>query len=163
LNGSQILLKYGNGKIAGIGYKGFVPQGIKECNIVYIGFPFETIIGTQARKDLMTAILNYFGLISSVEDYSDKNINPDTFELFPVYPNPFNPSTKISFSIPERSLVRIQIYDALGKLVYSIDDKEFAKGLNTLIWDASNLVSGVYLVKVAYNGKTKITKSILLK
>lgn len=159
LNGSQILLRYGNNKIAGIGYKGFVPGGTKVCNLVYIGFPFETIVNSQARKDLMNSILNYFDLQTSVQ--SEHQIND--FQLYQNYPNPFNPRTKITFSIPEKSFIRVQIYDVLGRLIQTLEEKEYETGFHQIEWDASNLNSGVYLIKVSYNRSYKIIKSILMK
>ncbi len=159
LNGSQILLRYGNNKIAGIGFKGFVPGGTKVCNLVYTGFPFETIVNAQSRKDLMKAILGYFDLQTIVESENQK-IN---FELYQNFPNPFNPKTKIAFTIPEKSLINIQIFDVLGRLVKTFDEKEYEKGFHQVEWDASDLNSGVYLIKVTYNRNYKIIKSILMK
>lgn len=159
LNGSEILLRYGNNKVAGIGFKGFVPGGISPCNIIYIGFPFETIVTSQARKDLMTAILNYFNLLTEVNDYSPEF----NFEVYPNYPNPFNPKTTFTFSIPEKSLIKIQVFDALGRLIRIITEKEFNSGIHQIEWDASDLSSGVYFIKVDYNSKSKIIKSILMK
>lgn len=159
LNGSQILLRYGNNKVAGIGFKGLFPGGTKTSKMVYIGFPFETIVNSQARKDLMTAILNYFDLQTSVrsDDYKVE------FEVYQNFPNPFNPKTSFYFTIPEDAFVRIQVYDVLGRFVQTLAEKEFSKGINQIEWNAENLSAGVYLIKFSYNNKNKIVKSILMK
>ncbi|MFN4111842.1 MAG: T9SS type A sorting domain-containing protein, partial [Ignavibacteria bacterium] len=159
LNGSQILLRYGNNKIAGIGYKGLFPGGTKTSKLVYIGFPFETIINSQARKDLMSAIFNYFDLQTSV---LSENYNVD-FEVYQNFPNPFNPKTNFYFAIPEDAFVSIQVYDVLGRFVQTLAQKEFSKGMNYIEWNAENLSAGVYLIKFSYNNKNKIIKSVLMK
>lgn len=159
LNGSQILLKYGNNKIAGIGYKGLVPGGTKSCNLVYLGFPFETIVNSQARKDLMSAILNYFDLISSKETDNNKI----SFEVYQNFPNPFNPNTVLNFYVPEKSVVTINVYDVLGRFVYTLENKEFESGLHKINWNAENLSAGIYLVKFKYKNYTKSIKTVLIK
>lgn len=159
LNGSQILLRYANNKIAGIGFKGIVPGGSKVCNLVYIAFPFETIIGSQAKTDLMSAILNYFDLLSSTKD--ENSIL--AFNIAQNFPNPFNPTTTLSFSIPEKSIVRIDVYDVLGRLVKTLEEKEFDIGHHKIVWNAENLSSGIYLIKFHYKQSTKTLKAILIK
>lgn len=159
LNGCQILLRYGNNKIAGIGYKGLAPGGTKSCNLVYIGFPFETIVDSQARKDLMSAILNYFDLISSKEADNNKI----SFEVYQNFPNPFNPNTVLNFYVPEKSVVTINVYDVLGRFVYTLENKEFESGLHKINWNAENLSAGIYLVKFKYKNYNKSIKTVLIK
>ncbi len=159
LNGSKILLRYANNKIAGIGFKGLVPDGIKSCNLVYLGFPFETIVNSQARKDLMTAILNYFDLTSSV----DADNNKISFEVYQNFPNPFNPNTVLNFYVPEKSVVTINVYDVLGRFIYTLENKEFESGLHKINWNAENLSAGIYLVKFKYKNYIKSIKTVLIK
>jgi len=160
INGSQILLRYANNKVAGIGYKGLVPGGSTNCNVVYIGFPFETIIGDTSRKNLMTAILKYFGLITSVEE---AKTSPNEFQLFQNFPNPFNSKTKIRFNLNESSPVTIQVYDLIGRLIETIVETNFNSGTHEIEWDASNLSSGIYYIKLKNNEATKFIKAVLLK
>ncbi|MGB9664958.1 MAG: T9SS type A sorting domain-containing protein [Ignavibacteria bacterium] len=160
INGSQVLLKYANNKVAGIGYKGLVPEGIKPCYIVYIGFPFETIIGETNRKNLMSAILNYFGLQTSIQEAEFK---PEDFELYQNFPNPFNSKTKIKFTLKENSFVSIKIYDMLGRVTETIAENYFTSGSYELEWDASNLSSGIYYIKLKNNDEYKFIKAVLIK
>ncbi len=70
---------------------------------------------------------------------------PSSFALNQNYPNPFNPSTTIQFEVPERSIITIKVYNTLGALVAILENnKEYAAGTYSSMFDASNLSSGVY-------------------
>ncbi len=160
LNGSEILLRYGNNKIAGIGYKGFVSGGIAPCKIVYIGFPFETILNEQARTNFMSSVLEYLGLTTSVENESEI---PNSFKVEQNYPNPFNPDTKIKFFIPHRGFVKIQIFDATGRQIETISEGILESGEYEILWNASKFVSGIYFIKLQFENQNKVIKGILVK
>ncbi|MFZ2323178.1 MAG: T9SS type A sorting domain-containing protein [Ignavibacteriaceae bacterium] len=100
-------------------------------------------------------------LISDVAN--DNNINPSKFVLYQNYPNPFNPSTKINFSVPEKSNVIINVYNALGEEVKEIVNKEFEAGIHNLEFNASDLTSGVYFYKLQAGSFVQTKKMILLK
>ena len=78
--------------------------------------------------------------------------------LFPNYPNPFNPTTIISFSIPKESKVDITMYNINGQKVKTIAKDEFEKGFHKLIWNGKDssgkeVGSGIYFYKLKVNGK----------
>ncbi|HMU44334.1 MAG TPA: T9SS type A sorting domain-containing protein, partial [Ignavibacteriaceae bacterium] len=73
---------------------------------------------------------------------------PGSFELSTNYPNPFNPSTTIKFSIPEKSFVTLKVYDLLGREVTEIVNEELEPGSIEKTFDASSLSSGVYIYRV---------------
>jgi hypothetical protein len=73
---------------------------------------------------------------------------PTEFALLPAYPNPFNPSTTISFDLPETTNVRLVIFDALGRVVESIVDGRWSAGRHTVVWDAKDAPSGMYFVRM---------------
>ena len=85
------------------------------------------------------------------------------------YPNPFNPETTISFSIPEASKIELSIYNIKGQKVKIIVDDEFEKGTHNIIWNGEDsndkqVGSGVYFYKLKVNGKDKsVRKCLLLK
>ena len=71
---------------------------------------------------------------------------PTTFELLGNYPNPFNPSTTISFDLPQTAEVTIEIIDMLGRSVMTLPAKQMEAGAKrTVEVNASNLASGAYL------------------
>lgn len=85
------------------------------------------------------------------------------FNLFQNYPNPLNPSTTISYQLPKKSFVNLSIYNLLGQKITELVNKEVQSGHYSVIWDASNLSSGIYVYKLTAGGFTAIKKCILLK
>lgn len=85
------------------------------------------------------------------------------------YPNPFNPVTTIKFYIDQEGSVRINIYDIKGRLIRNLFSQDIKGGEYRVIWDGKNMdnrycSSGIYLMKLEFNGKIKDTgKLILLK
>ena len=83
------------------------------------------------------------------------------------YPNPFNPETTFSFSIPTDSNVNFSVYNIKGQKVKTLINKKHDKGLHKLIWNGKDtfgkeVSSGVYMYKLDVNGKTKSVKKCLL-
>ena len=70
------------------------------------------------------------------------------------YPNPFNPSTKITIDVPNSDILEINVYDISGKLTANLYNNYISKGTHTFTWQAQNNQSGVYIVKVLMNKKT---------
>ncbi|MAT40480.1 MAG: hypothetical protein CL946_12860, partial [Ectothiorhodospiraceae bacterium] len=83
------------------------------------------------------------------------------YSLSQNYPNPFNPSTTIEFSVPARSDVTIDVYNALGQNVATVVDGQYAAGSYSVIFDASSLPSGVYMYTLK-SGSTTIAKQMIL-
>ena len=78
---------------------------------------------------------------------------PTEFALHGNYPNPFNPSTRIQFDLPETAQVRVQIVDMLGREVMSLPAQEFEAGTNqSMEIHAMNLASGTYLYRMIATG-----------
>jgi hypothetical protein len=73
---------------------------------------------------------------------------PEEYVLQEAYPNPFNPSTRIRYGLPEQSRVKLEVYNMLGNVVAELVSGERSKGLYEVEWRAENLPSGVYLVRV---------------
>lgn len=83
------------------------------------------------------------------------------------YPNPFNPSTTIQFSIQNDNNVNLSIFNAKGQKIKTLANNDFTKGNHTIIWngddDSGNFVgSGVYYYKIEVSGKTEAVKKCLL-
>jgi len=79
------------------------------------------------------------------------------------YPNPFNPSTKIKYQIPNDGMVNIKIYDITGQEVITLVSQAQTKGKYEVTFEASNLKNGIYLCRLKNNSLTKTMKMILLK
>ncbi len=97
----------------------------------------------------------------------DENSIPNSGVVFNAYPNPFNPSTTISFSIPEESKVELTVYNIKGQKVKTLTKDVFVKGFHKLIWNGRDdnyqpVGSGIYFYKFNVNGKYKSVKKCLL-
>ncbi len=90
-----------------------------------------------------------------------KNIN--TCYLKPCYPNPFNQSTRILFSISNLCKVTIKLYDILGREITTIVNEYKHSGDYSLIFNAENLANGIYILKFQAGGQTKLNKLLLIK
>lgn len=88
---------------------------------------------------------------------------PDNFSLSQNYPNPFNPTTKISFALKEKSLVTLSVFDVTGKLVEKLVNREMDAGYYDIMYNASNLVSGIYFYRIEAGTFVSTKKMILVK
>lgn len=88
---------------------------------------------------------------------------PNNFELSQNYPNPFNPETSIEFSVPMNSIVKLTIYDALGREVETLVNKEMTTGKYIAKWNASKYSSGVYFYRLQADNFVKTHKMLLVK
>jgi aminopeptidase N len=88
---------------------------------------------------------------------------PASFRLDQNFPNPFNPYTKITFSIPQQGRVKITVYDSLGKEISVAKDEDFTAGEHSVYFNAKNLASGVYLYKLEWNDKSASKKMLVIK
>ncbi len=88
------------------------------------------------------------------------DIIPKEFALYQNYPNPFNPATTIEFDLPERSNVKLVVYDVLGREVEKLVDEELDAGRYKVNFNASNLPSGVYFYRIV-SGKFVDTKKMM--
>jgi hypothetical protein len=80
-----------------------------------------------------------------------------------AYPNPFNPSAKFHFSLPETGIARIRVVSVTGQLVSTLLDKKLSSGWHEVEWNASSLASGVYLAILEFNGTVAVKKVTLIK
>lgn len=88
---------------------------------------------------------------------------PKQYQLLQNFPNPFNPSTKIRFALPDVSKVTLKVYDIVGREVKTLVDKELTAGLKEIEFDASELPSGVYFYNIKAGSFTETKKMVLVK
>jgi len=92
---------------------------------------------------------------------------PDDFELQANYPNPFNPTTRIRYGVPQTSFVRIGVFNILGQLVSELVEEEKAAGYYDIDWNGrdrsgSQVPSGVYFYRL-HAGRFTATRSMILQ
>jgi hypothetical protein len=88
---------------------------------------------------------------------------PDELRLNPNFPNPFSQSTTIPILLPETADVEVKIYNAAGRLVETLVDRELPAGLNPISFNARNLASGVYFYQVVIEGDVRVEKMTIIK
>jgi|GEM_PF-5683958 len=105
----------------------------------------------------------YMTQYDSVTSVTKSNKLPEKFLLFHNYPNPFNPSTEINYSIAKSGFVTLKVYNILGQEVAELFDGYQKAGLYNIDFDASKLASGVYIYRLRSSGLTQTKKMILMK
>lgn len=98
------------------------------------------------------------GTLLAIQQYTAKE---KSYSLMQNYPNPFNPSTQIRFSLADKGLVTLKIYDVLGNVVKTLLNEEKPAGEYNVQFDAKSFASGVYFY-VLHTGNFSMTKKMLL-
>ena len=88
---------------------------------------------------------------------------PKTLVLGQNFPNPFNPTTEISFGVPKDEKVTLAVYDLLGRRVATLVNGEIGAGFHTVTWDASRLASGVYIYRITAGDYIQSRRMLLIK
>lgn len=110
-----------------------------------------------------------FKYIAGTSEFIEKSIEeikanvPAEFRLYNNFPNPFNPTTTIKFSIPYNSNVSLKIYDLLGREVESLLSDYKNAGTYEITFNASNLASGIYFYRITTDKNSDTKKLMLLK
>ena len=84
-------------------------------------------------------------------------------ELFNAYPNPFNPTTEISYSISKPSNVSLKVFDVLGQSIATLVDEQKESGKYSVTFNANNLPSGIYFYSIQLDSYNSVKKMLLLK
>tara|TARA_B100001123_G_C15230183_1_gene994836 strand:+ start:172 stop:1455 length:1284 start_codon:yes stop_codon:yes gene_type:complete len=114
----------------------------------------DLVIGSPVGEEFYVTT-NYNGALAYM--------NPSAFKLHDVYPNPFNPSTQVSFTLPMDDYVSLHVFNVLGEQVDTIYEGFQTGGTHSYTWNASSLSSGVYYIKMISNHSSLSVKAMLLK
>lgn len=98
----------------------------------------------------------------------DSKMKPSTPALYPAYPNPFNPETMISYSIPHDGIVKLTVYDLLGKTVRVLLNRRTEAGVHQIVWDGQDeagriMPGGVYFIRFQTEGGVQSRKIVMVK
>ncbi len=124
-------------------------------------------------KDITGELFNYTGNLElnevlvanwNGEEVSSSISNaPVNYRLSPAYPNPFNPATTISYSMPETGSVMIAVYDIMGRQIETLVNGTVSSGNHTLTWNGAEFSSGIYYVKMNAGTYSHTQKLLLMK
>jgi len=106
---------------------------------------------------------HYSNIASATTRHGHATINDYDFILHTNYPNPFNPVTKIAFEIPVAGMTKLKVYDINGKVVSSLINENKDAGSYEVIFDGSQLSSGIYFYKLESNSFSITKKMFLIK
>lgn len=103
------------------------------------------------------------GTVSKRLFAKESNSIPKEYKLSDSYPNPFNPSTNIEFQLPKDANVVVKVYDIQGNEVQKLVNEYLSAGYYSVLFDGSNLSSGVYIYTIQMNDFHSIKKMMLIK
>lgn len=123
--------------------------------------------GVRSNPDVLDLSLRGNNL-TTVKDVTsnESNLNnrfPQKFSLSQNYPNPFNPETKIVFNLVKSGLVKLTVYDIVGKEVETLVNENLQSGLHGVSFNGSRLSSGVYYYRLEIDGLYEIKRMTLIK
>jgi hypothetical protein len=166
VNGGSAFLEYQSSPryTAGVSFHGTAPGGTAECRTALVGFPFETVWENEEQILLMATLLWELGFDEYPLHTQTPEI-PGDFVLHGNYPNPFNATTVIRFSLAFSADVSLTLYDLAGREIRSLIQKNCISGPNALSLDLSGLPSGLYLYSLTSNAANqhRIGKMTLVK
>jgi uncharacterized protein (DUF362 family) len=111
----------------------------------------------------------YWHLVDEPYNYPSTRIEtahteaPSDLQLLPNYPNPFNATTRIAFSLPRDGHVRIDVLNGQGRLLSTLTDQVMAPGNHVISWSADQFPSGTYYYRLCYDGAVKTGRMTLVK
>jgi hypothetical protein len=100
---------------------------------------------------------------TTIVNVADRKEILSEFNLHQNFPNPFNPATTITYSLPKATHVRLKIYNLLGREVATLVDQQMPAGAHQVAWNAQGVASGVYFYKISAGNYSKSHKMILLQ
>ncbi len=110
-----------------------------------------------------TAIILTSSDVNAFTSVNDKDIIMQEYNLAQNYPNPFNPTTTISFSLPKAGLVKLSIYNILGKEISVPVNEYLGVGMHSIQFNASNLSSGVYFYRLTVGSFSDTRRMLIIK
>ncbi len=137
------------------------------------GFVMGLALGKSHANSDIIAVADRWGFVLLRQDIitdviadNDPSLKPEAFQLQQNYPNPFNPATTISYSLPHRTHVRLEIYNILGRRIKTLVDRFESVGEHSVIWDGNGpdnnpVASGLYLYRLT-TGEMSASKTMIL-
>ena len=116
---------------------------------------------TIFSTDIYAQRINSLGTL--VTKVGQNALLPGTAELRQNFPNPFNPTTAISFTLPSRSFVTLKVFDIIGRAVATIVSEEMPEGTYSRQWNASAFASGVYFYRLQAGSFVQTKKLVVVK
>lgn len=117
---------------------------------------------TDGRDTVEASNGEGFFQLDIILDADDNRLTPSDFTLS-VFPNPFNPTTTLSFTLTQSTRVQLNLFDIQGRLVQTPASKMMSAGAHTVTVDGSALSSGIYFAKLQAGAQSRVAKLVLMK
>ncbi len=160
VNGSSAAMQYNATQNAAVSFVGAFPNGANIGKLIYAGFPIETIASDSIIKEILSRAHTFFTTPVSVENETE--IMPKDFSLS-VYPNPFNPTTKVRLNNSVAGKYQIRVYNLLGEKVMLLFNDYLEIGNHQFELRMNDLPTGIYLVNVRSENINLSEKILYLK
>ena len=141
-----------SGAIGTATYEVWVPDDKRDRDVINDG-PSYTVYPPESQ--------NFADSDLDKESVINENGAPSVFSLNNNYPNPFNPTTEIQFSVAEEGMTTLTVYDMLGRVVETLVEEQLSAGEYTVTFNAKGLSSGVYIYRLR-SGESVMTKRMML-
>ena len=168
INGSSACLKYSSTLFAGIQYEGVFPDGTHPGKLVYLSFPWETIIDNPAKKEVIRRVATFFEFQCTGISHEIASL-PTKAALSHGYPNPFNDRVNFQLKLPYPQDFNVSIYNYLGQIIktFEYDNISNYNSIN-LMWNGKNstgakVSSGVYFFIVNLPNRKLVDRIVYLK
>jgi len=135
-----------------------VPQGKLQLGVKYY---WRVSASNSCVTSVWSQTWNFSVVLTTAGNYESEI--PKVFKLYENYPNPFNPVTRIKFDLPDNSSVKLFIYDVTGKLVTELLNTQLTAGSYNVTWNATDVSSGIYMVRIQTEKYTDVKRMIFLK
>lgn len=175
---SPVVMSLSHGDVTGDGNDelaiGYQSNGYDSVTVYHQEWSEEdtAYVGTDTTMIQMDPQVNIRVLSSTatgLKELTNKVVTPDDYKLEPNYPNPFNPTTTIRFSLPVNKQISLVVYDVLGREVKTlINSKQMRKGSYEVTWDGTNnagneVSSGTYIYRLEYGNFSQSRKMMFMK
>ena len=105
----------------------------------------------------------FYNDLTSIDNLNNADLIPNEISLLKAFPNPFNPTTKISFELKNTAFVKIDVFDVTGKSIANISNEMKSAGKHNFELNANNLSSGKYFVRIHANNSVQTINITLIK
>lgn len=160
-NGSVNAFNYANNKGAGIVFDGYFNNPNKKGKLVYLAFPLESTADDTSFNKIIRNVVIFFENQQTIVENNDKQ-NLD-FIIYNAYPNPFNSSTNLNFTLNNTSNVKLTIYNLLGEEISVLINETLNSGKYNVKFENNYLSTGIYIANFKINNKIYNLKLLLIK
>jgi hypothetical protein len=171
--GSSPIVSFNYGPAGTSGIAGIRAEDFQaNWKAVFLGFGLEGVNNNNGIRDLIIGnALVWFDVITGLDSEGEivSATPPESFELYQNFPNPFNPTTTIRFSVPRAARVKIAIFNNLGQEIRRLSDNAYPAGVYELTWDGRDdfgnpAASGIYFYTMRVADKfSDVKKMVFLK